>query len=201
VDAFWRILETLLQGGWVMIPLAAVSVAMWVMILERFLYYRDLDRGDLSLDASLSALAEGRAPGGRGLRTRLIVRLLEGRTHRSRADSSLLRSTANDLRHEYENRLPVIEVLAAVAPLLGLLGTVLGMIETFGVISIFGTGNPRALAGGISVALITTQAGLLVAIPGMFIAGRLRRAVESRNVRLEETVVVLTRQLQGGLEG
>jgi biopolymer transport protein ExbB len=201
VNPMWRILETLLQGGWVMIPLAVTSVAMWVMILERYVYYRDLDRGDLSLDESQSALADGVAPDGPGLRARLIDRLLEGRTHQNRADVSLLRSLANEMRSEYENRLPVIEILAAVAPLLGLLGTVLGMIETFGVISIFGTGNPRALAGGISVALITTQAGLLVAIPGMFIAGRLRRAVESRNVRLEETVVVLTRQLQGGLEG
>ena len=201
METLWGIVETLLQGGFVMIPLALVSLAMWVMILERFWTYRDLDRGDLTLDDSREALARGAAPEGRGLRARLLAMVEGNRTGRPLADASLLVACANELRREYENRLPVIEVLAAVAPLLGLLGTVLGMIETFGVISIFGTGNPRALAGGISVALITTQAGLLVAIPGMFLAGRLRRAAEGRNVRLEETVVVLARQLREGVPG
>jgi biopolymer transport protein ExbB len=198
VGLVWSIVETLMQGGWVMIPLAAVSLAMWGMILERFWTFRDLDRADLTLGESEAALVSGRVSAGTGLRTRLLAVLLGARTGRPRADVSLLRSCANDLRREYENRLSVIEVLAAVAPLLGLLGTVLGMIETFGVISVFGTGNPRALAGGISVALITTQAGLLVAIPGMFLAGRLRRSAESFTVALEETVVVLGRRLQEG---
>jgi len=195
VDALWNILETLLAGGVVMVPLAAVSLAMWGMILERFWAFRDLDRGDLSLAESEAALRAGSPPAGRGLRARLLAGLAGGRTGRPRADVSLLRSLANDLRREYEKGLAVIEVLAAIAPLLGLLGTVLGMIETFGVISVFGTGNPRALSGGISVALITTQAGLLVAIPGLFLAGRLRRAAQGRTVRLEETVVVLARRL------
>jgi biopolymer transport protein ExbB len=66
-------------------------------------------------------------------------------------------------------------VLAAVAPLLGLLGTVSGMIETFQVIRLFGTGNAQALSAGISEALITTQTGLLVAIPGLFAGWFLRR--------------------------
>ena len=65
----------------------------------------------------------------------------------------------------FEKRLPTIAVLAAVAPLLGLLGTVSGMIQLFDVITLYGTSNPKILAGGISVALVTTQAGLGLAIP------------------------------------
>jgi biopolymer transport protein ExbB len=63
--------------------------------------------------------------------------------------------------------LAVIGVLAAMAPLMGLLGTVTGMITTFDILAIFGTGNVKAMAGGISESLITTQTGLIVAIPGL----------------------------------
>ena len=63
----------------------------------------------------------------------------------------------------------LIKLLASVAPLLGLLGTVVGMIETFQSISLFGTGDPKLMAGGISQALVTTMLGLLVAIPLLFL--------------------------------
>jgi biopolymer transport protein ExbB len=61
--------------------------------------------------------------------------------------------------------LPIIKILATVAPLTGLLGTVVGMIETFQSITLFGTGDPKLMAGGISMALITTVLGLVAAIP------------------------------------
>ncbi|MCK5679899.1 MotA/TolQ/ExbB proton channel family protein, partial [bacterium] len=79
-----------------------------------------------------------------------------------------------------------IYALASIAPLLGLLGTVQGMISTFDAISIYGTGNPRALANGIAEALITTQSGLFVSIPGLFMAGFLRRRVLRVSQRLDE---------------
>jgi biopolymer transport protein ExbB len=66
---------------------------------------------------------------------------------------------------EISKGLPVIKILATVAPLTGLLGTVIGMIETFQSITLFGTGDPKLMAGGISMALITTVLGLLAAIP------------------------------------
>ncbi len=78
--------------------------------------------------------------------------------------------------------LPTIAVLAAVSPLLGLLGTVTGMIETFQSITLFGTGDPKLMSGGISEALITTQLGLAVAIPLVLLhsllTGRVNRVVE-----------------------
>jgi biopolymer transport protein ExbB len=78
--------------------------------------------------------------------------------------------------------LPTVAVLAAVSPLLGLLGTVTGMIETFQSITLFGTGDPKLMSGGISQALITTQLGLAVAIPLVLfhslLAGRANRLVE-----------------------
>ena len=65
----------------------------------------------------------------------------------------------------YERSISSIKLLAAVAPLLGLLGTVIGMIGTFQAITLFGTGDPKIMAGGISQALVTTVLGLVVAIP------------------------------------
>ena len=74
-----------------------------------------------------------------------------------------------------------ILILAAVAPLLGLLGTVTGMVGTFQVIGVEGTGNPQALASGIREALVTTQTGLLIAIPGLLVGQTLRKQI--RNIR------------------
>jgi biopolymer transport protein ExbB len=75
-------------------------------------------------------------------------------------DEAILRETA-----PLESSLSFIKVLYVVAPLLGLLGTVVGMINTFQQITLFGTGDPRMMAGGISMALMTTVLGLVVAIP------------------------------------
>ena len=78
-----------------------------------------------------------------------------------------------------ERFLPTMAVLAAIAPLIGLLGTVTGMINTFQVITIFGTGDPRMMSGGISEALVTTQLGLAVAIPIMVLHHFLERRVDA----------------------
>ncbi len=85
-----------------------------------------------------------------------------------------------------ERFLPTLSVLAAIAPLLGLLGTVTGMINTFQVITIFGTGEPKLMAGGISEALVTTQLGLAVAIPIMLLHHFLERRVDKILGDIEE---------------
>ncbi len=85
-----------------------------------------------------------------------------------------------------ERFLATLNILAAIAPLLGLLGTVTGMISTFQVITLYGTGDPRMMSGGISEALITTQLGLAVAIPIMIMHHGLQRRVESLITDMEE---------------
>jgi len=77
-----------------------------------------------------------------------------------------------------ERFLSALAILAGVAPLLGLLGTVTGMIATFNAITVFGSGEPRLMAGGISEALLTTAAGLIIAIPILFIHSILSGRVE-----------------------
>ncbi|MEM6369880.1 MAG: MotA/TolQ/ExbB proton channel family protein [Myxococcota bacterium] len=85
-----------------------------------------------------------------------------------------------------QRSLNVIAACAAIAPLLGLLGTVTGMITTFDVITVHGTGNPRLLSGGISIALVTTQLGLLVAVPLLLAHAVLSRLAQRRGGELEE---------------
>jgi biopolymer transport protein ExbB len=86
----------------------------------------------------------------------------------------------------FERFLPTLAMLAGISPLLGLLGTVTGMISTFQVINLFGTGDPRMMSGGISEALITTQLGLVVAIPILFIHHLFERKVDIILTDLEE---------------
>ncbi|MEN8131201.1 MAG: MotA/TolQ/ExbB proton channel family protein [Pseudomonadota bacterium] len=95
--------------------------------------------------------------------------------------------------HRLQRGLPTLAILAAVTPLLGLLGTVTGMIETFQTITLFGTGDPRLMSGGISQALVTTQLGLAVAIPVLlmhsFLNGRANRLIETLD---QQSTVLLT---------
>jgi biopolymer transport protein ExbB len=88
-----------------------------------------------------------------------------------------------------------ITVAAAVAPLLGLLGTVTGMIATFDIITEFGTGDPRKLSGGISEALITTQLGLVVAIPALLLGNLLNAWANGIMGRTERAALALLNSL------
>ena len=88
-----------------------------------------------------------------------------------------------------EKLLPVMAITAAAAPLLGLLGTVTGMIKTFNLITIFGTGDAKSLSSGISEALVTTELGLVVAIPALIFHGLLSRMARQKLGNLEQTMV------------
>jgi len=89
-------------------------------------------------------------------------------------------------RNHHERRLPLLKVIAAAAPLLGLLGTVVGMMKTFTLITVFGTGNASKLSSGISEALVTTEMGLMVAIPTLVIYGYLAHNTERKLLLLEQ---------------
>ena len=93
------------------------------------------------------------------------------------------------VRPKLERFLPFIALTAAAAPLLGLLGTVTGMIKTFNLITIFGTGDAKSLSSGISEALVTTELGLVVAIPALIIHGLLSRMARQKIGDMEQTAV------------
>ncbi len=93
-------------------------------------------------------------------------------------------------RRKLESLLPFVAIIAASAPLMGLLGTVVGMIKTFKLITVFGTGDARSLSTGISEALVTTQLGLCVAIPSLIVHGILNRMARTKWGQLEQDSIV-----------
>lgn len=103
------------------------------------------------------------------------------------------------VRPRLEAFLPVVAIAAATAPLLGLLGTVTGMINTFKIISVFGTGDPKTLSGGISEALITTEFGLITAIPALLIHAVISRKVKGVLGAMEQISVAFINGLNPGL--
>jgi len=104
----------------------------------------------------------------------------------------LLFNALNDQKKKLDNLLGAIAVTAAVAPLLGLLGTVSGMIETFKLMTLFGAGDPAAVSGGISEALVTTELGLVVAIPALLCHAFLSRKSKNYYHQLEQSAIELS---------
>ncbi|GBC62339.1 MotA/TolQ/ExbB proton channel family protein [Desulfonema ishimotonii] len=168
-------LEYLNQGGCVLYPLIAVSVWMWYLIIRK-----------LVLLSYWGRQRPGKKKTGQTTEARAVLaEFRENRTADPEWDRRLLQSLVRRRQNELEKHIQTIFVLAAVAPLLGLLGTVTGMISTFEAISRFGTANARALASGISEALITTQAGLIVAVPGLFMGHYIRRRADNIRMRMD----------------
>jgi biopolymer transport protein ExbB len=194
------------DGGWVLAAILIVSMIAWTLIVWEWLRLRDQQRGgwdwihraidDVAHDRPFREdEAAGVDPSMTPLVGQLIRTGLRARSHdRASFEAQimpLLRSQAVMLQRP----LALIAVLAATMPLLGLLGTVLGMMHTIDALTARGLGRIDALAEGISQALITTQAGLLVAVPVVlihsYLAARVRRHVETSSVMIKrlETVV------------
>jgi biopolymer transport protein ExbB len=196
MDLIANAYEYLLPGGSVMIFLIITSLFMWALIVERLLYFRRIAKDDVNIKQAIEMLSTRTLPEtSTGLRTRIVTGFLKERSGNKKLDQSILEQCAMRERPYIRLHLSSIAVLAAVAPLFGLLGTVTGMMTTFDVISVFGTGNARAMAGGISEALITTQSGLLVAIPGLFMSSFLFRRADRLESRLDEVVITLKRHV------
>jgi biopolymer transport protein ExbB len=189
------VLQTIGQGGWIMWPIIASSLVVWWMGLWKLytVWRFGLARKRfLILWGNASKIV--RLPHGTG--DRRYDGLLEyGRSGKvtATAFTPRFREFLLDAAGGMNDGFSTIAVWISVAPLLGLLGTVVGMIETFRVITIFGAGNPSLTAEGISIALLTTEAGLTVAFPGMllytFVNNRkngLLRRVRSDGTRLVE---------------
>ena len=109
-----------------------------------------------------------------------------------------IEEAASQVVHELERYLNTLGTIAAIAPLLGLLGTVVGMIQVFAEIMVQGTGNASALAGGISEALITTAAGLSVAIPALAMHRYFTGRIDEIVIGLEQEAIKLVDALHAG---
>jgi biopolymer transport protein ExbB len=192
----WEIVRA---GGPLMWPIIACSIAAIAIVAERLWTLhpqRVMPRGLLQKvwqlvennqinDKVITALQQN-SPLGRVLAAGLANR------HRSReVMMERLEDTGRHVVHELERFLNTLGTIASVAPLLGLLGTVTGIIKAFNAITQGGMGDPRMLSGGISEALITTAAGLLVAIPALIAYRYLRGRVDRIVIDMEKDAIQL----------
>ena len=176
-----------------MIPILLVSFCLWVLILNRVLFMRQLVVKNISRGQAGEWVKKNRTPPEQyqGANALLVREFIRNRSFDRGLDGFILDETVLKLVASLDRYLAAIAVLSAVAPLLGLLGTVVGMMDTFDVITVFGTGNARAMAGGISVALITTQTGLMVSIPGLYMSGWLHCRARNLKTRIAATGMYL----------
>jgi biopolymer transport protein ExbB len=171
--------EWLRSGGVLLWPILATGIIGLLIVLERMLFFLRIGREPDGLMARFYQSAEQENwqecdalmnQAGETPVVRVMKKVLAGQEHRQEVLEATLQEAMLVEIPRLERFLSILRVLTVISPLLGLLGTVTGMINTFQVITVFGTGEPRLMAGGISEALITTQAGLAVAIP-LILAG------------------------------
>ncbi|MEO1935297.1 MAG: MotA/TolQ/ExbB proton channel family protein [Myxococcales bacterium] len=159
------VLDFLERGGDVLYVILAVTAVMWALIVERILYFRGTSRRDVQ-----NVIAEW---GARAERTSWCA---------GRIRQLLIAGIYERMRHS----LPLIKGLVGICPLLGLLGTVTGMIEVFDVMAVAGTGNARAMASGVSKATIPTMAGLVAALSGLTVNSALERFANAETERVAD---------------
>ncbi len=189
----------IVAGGWLMLPLILCSIAMIAISIERFWTLNPkkvAPKHQLAQVWSWIKNNEVTAERIRELKqsSELGVILAAGLSNSRNGRETMkdsIQEAANQVIHSMERYIGALGTIAAVAPLLGLLGTVLGMIKVFVAIELQGTGNAGALAGGISEALITTAAGLLVAIPAMIAHRFYIRRIDSLAVTMEQEAIKL----------
>ncbi|MBU1194372.1 MAG: MotA/TolQ/ExbB proton channel family protein [Proteobacteria bacterium] len=197
IELLYSIEYYMRSGGIVMIPILTVSFFMWILIINRMFFLHRLYIRNISREMAGQLVKTNQAPDQKyqGANSLLVREFLAARSHDPILDDFILDETVVRLVSSLDTHLATIRILAAIAPLLGLLGTVTGMMDTFDVITVFGTGNARAMAGGISVALITTQTGLMVSIPGLYMSGFLTKRALNVKYRIAATGMYLKRFL------
>ncbi|GAB6042196.1 MotA/TolQ/ExbB proton channel family protein [Endothiovibrio diazotrophicus] len=200
--------EILKAGGWLMAPIVACSVAALAIVIERFWMLRTQRVVPKGLSMQVWQWAKGNqldmarirelragSPMGRVLAAGLI-----NREHPREIMKEAIEETGRHVVHELERFLNTLGTIAAITPLLGLLGTVVGMISVFSAITTHGVGDPGALAGGISQALITTAAGLTVGIPALMFYRYFRGRIDELVVAMEQEALKLVEVLHGERE-
>jgi len=188
------VLELVKAGGWLMLPIIACSVIALAIIAERIWSLRVSRVLPKNLVAQVWRWEKMRQLNDQHLQelqsssplgSILAAGILSRNEDRNVMKESI-EDTGRHVVHELERYLNSLGTIAAISPLLGLLGTVIGMIKVFATITTEGVGNPGALAGGISEALITTAAGMSVAIPTLMFYRYFRGRVRMLVLRMEQ---------------
>ena len=201
-------LEILIAGGWAMVPILLCSAVALAIILERFWSLRRSSVIPANLGAEVREWARTRkldpahlealrsnSPLGEILAAAMSVRLRPREIIKERVED-----TGRHVVHRLERFLNTLGTIALISPLLGLLGTVFGLIDMFFAVMVSGVGDPLKMAGGIGQALVCTATGLCVAIPAYFFHRYFRGRVADYVVAMEQQVILLMDELSAQAE-
>jgi biopolymer transport protein ExbB len=202
------VFEIIKSGGWMMWPLMICSIGAMAIIAERFWTLRKskivpedlvvqvwkLHKDNRLDDVTLRRLKASSPLG------RIIAAGVGNSAHGREIMKESIEDVGRQVTHDLERFLDALGLIAEVSPLLGLLGTVFGMIEIFSQLMQHGAGDPTVLAGGISVALITTATGLSVAIPSLIFHRYFLRRVDEYVINMEAEALRLVEMMHGERE-
>lgn len=199
-------LEIILAGGWLMVPILLCSTLAVAIIIERFWTLRKSKVTPDGLSATVEDWAARHELDERHFEQisigsplgRIFAAALINRKRSREVIKEAVEDTGRHVVHDLERFLNTLGTIAGISPLLGLLGTVIGMIKVFSAIMISGVGDANVLAGGISEALITTAAGLTVAIPSYFFYRFFRGMVAEYVISMEEKAISLIDCIERG---
>lgn len=186
--------DVIVAGGWLMLPILICSLLVMAIGAERYWTLSPAKVAPKALLAQVWSWIKNNQLDGNKIRElkqssqlgRILAAGLSNSKHGREVMKDSIQEAAGQVIHELERYMTPLGTIAAIAPLLGLLGTVIGMIKVFTAIMLQGTGNAGVLAGGISEALITTAAGLTVAIPAMILQRYFLRRIDTLVVTMEE---------------
>lgn len=168
LDVYEAVRDFIEAGGIVVQILMGVAFLLWALILERELYFRTEMRQRIrALQEAWDARSDHASWHARKIKQRLV----------------------SIARREIRGSLPLIKVVVALCPLIGLLGTVTGMIQVFDIMAAVGTGNARAMASGITKATLPTMAGMVVALSGIYFITRFESVLEQETHKLGDHMV------------
>jgi len=193
------VFDIIVAGGWLMLPIILCSMTAIAVSIERYWTLNPekiVPRHQLGEVWTWIQQSELDSEKLRELRRssqlgRILAAGLSNSRHGRDVMKDSIQEAASQVIHEMERYVGMLGTIAAITPLLGLLGTVFGMISVFNSIMVEGTGNAGVLAGGISQALITTAAGLCVAIPAMMSHRFFQRRIDTLVVIMEQESVKL----------
>jgi biopolymer transport protein ExbB len=170
IELLAKVLDFIERGGDVLLVIAAVTALMWTFIIERTWYFLMVYPAQ---------------------RKKVIEDWNARSDHSSWTAHQIRRLIISEVQLDLENGLGLVKALVAVCPMLGLLGTVTGMIEVFDVMANAGSGNARGMASGVSKATLPTMAGMVAALSGLIISVRLDRYASEQADHVADTLEVI----------
>ena len=197
--------ELIVAGGWIMAPIILCSILAFTIIVERFWTLRERKISPENLVEQIIKLHQKKRITNEAIEKlynnsplgRILASGLRNMNSQREVMKESIEEEGRQVVQELERFLNTLGTIASITPLLGLLGTVIGMIKVFTVITSLGVGDPKILADGISEALITTAAGLSVAIPTVMFYRFFRGRADELLLKMEAQAVYLVEVIHG----